>query len=1708
MESHLDAFELERALRRRMVDFSSENLFTRDRALSEVARRIWEGPSEKGGLIAEAWVEGAFPSQSSDHTLSSLAEAKLFNADLARHLDNMGCVPADRPLYKHQAEAIAAGRCPAGLGRSAFVVAAGTGAGKTESFLLPMLDDLYESERASNSMQCLILYPMNALVNDQVERLRGWLKGQGRIRLFHFTSETPETESEANREGLVLEPGEEASFCRARKTARGETTPRMPVPDIVVTNYSMLEYMLCRPQDQVFFGSNLRCIVLDEAHLYAGTLAAEITLLLRRLYERCGLRPDQVMQIATSATLGGTDEHLRKFAATIFSRSPSDVQTIRGERALVTLGLKIPPSVPPTAASLAERLVTTRTLAASNNTGKLELVADAMEAAQLRKRLSALTGAKLPDHEQRTAAVLADGLSHAPLLHQIQSLLFERERLRLADLASELWGNGDQVAVRATINVLQAAAAARRAPHEYPLIPHRLHLVGRAPNGLAVCLNPECTGPTGHLLQPFGTVQAGMPSRCCHCSKAMLALYRCYDCGEWVLAGAEQSGTPDLKIPPHFSTHHKILSHRVSEAIQQYPEAEGENGVRALERRIGPDGILRAPTEPGTPISVVPGCPNCRSRDIRPFANSSPLPLSIFAEATFAQMPVFPSETKVYRPAEGRRLLAFSDSRQEAARLGPRLTRQHENQVARAIILEAAGAPLPERQHQALTSMLQQAVAMGDTQLAAELQQRLDASMRRLASLIQSRPYVEQLLDYKGGEQHRAIYREAGAVRPWGQREWTHNRDAVRAPLNLSRLLATEFATLSVTAISLEKLGFIEILYPNVDQLQLPAEIDGRVPEAVSERLRACWPDFIRGILDTMRIEGLITTGDELDQDGTVADMPLGFWLSRQADGRRLKSIIGKTPSNRRRSFTKNVLKRAGMPDEIDTLDLLSVEVLYMAFEQLVTHAENPLTCIELDQTRQASDGNPVPGLRLVFDQLHYRVLDDLHECRTTGRLWPRSVLGCAPEATCDGTLQPISQTEIDHRPRYARQREEYRNSPLARMGLWAEEHSAQLAPAENRRLQDLFKNGIRNVLSATTTLELGIDIGGLTAVLLGNVPPGKANYLQRAGRAGRRADGSSAVVTFAKLRPYDLAVFADFGSFLAKELRSPNVLLDRERIGQRHLHSWLLGRFFRQLAHRDATGAMEAFGSMGEFCGRPFINYWDDQPDPPVRPAGPKRSDEFVAFLCEVRDQPAPEIVEAVTFLADATPIADRVNDWAGLLDEIIRTVNEALREWNADFDALHSAWTDAAGVGSVTRESKRQANAIGYQLRILWNLSVIEALSDQQFLPSYGFPIGVHRLQVLVEDENTKRVREEDQYRLERQGVLAIGEYVPGSRILVGGKVVTSRGLIKSWHGDAGPGQLGRLCVCANKHRFYSLSETPTQCPVCQDANRERPDETLLLIKHGFSSAAWDPPVRSTDVERIYSAEPMTLAFRDTDARILSRHDFHGVRGLDLGYRQDGEMLVVNRGENDLGFAVCLRCGYAASETSKQRSHGLNTLPDDFAYHSPLRDPNTRRTCRHGREACPPVHRFQVLGARQVTDVLLAEFHFLGPDVSDPKIVQTLGYALLRAGCRVLSLDSREMGLLLVPTGNDGSEFGAVLYDNVPGGAGHVRELLEYPDEWLEETRRVLFVSEHHHAVCNDACLECLLAFDTQAAYERHGFSRREALKRLNDAIANRMC
>ena len=113
-----------------------------------------------------------------------------------------------------------------------------------------------------------------------------------------------------------------------------------------------------------------------------------------------------------------------------------------------------------------------------------------------------------------------------------------------------------------------------------------------------------------------------------------------------------------------------------------------------------------------------------------------------------------------------------------------------------------------------------------------------------------------------------------------------------------------------------------------------------------------------------------------------------------------------------------------------------------------------------------------------------------VYRCLITGTLWPRSICGLSPEAKGESQLEPVTHAELDGDPRFGRMRTELMTAPVFQIGIWADEHSAQLEPDESRRIQELFAGGARNILSATTTMEVGIDIGGLSAVMMGNVPP------------------------------------------------------------------------------------------------------------------------------------------------------------------------------------------------------------------------------------------------------------------------------------------------------------------------------------------------------------------------------------------------------------------------------------------------------------------------------------------------------------------------------------------------------------------------------------------------------------------------------------------
>jgi hypothetical protein len=485
---HLDAYSAIDRARAELTSFVRSSFRFQSPLLDERVHRL----IDEFGLVAPSVVEATFPYEEpaqAPRTTAELAAAGLIHPDLVPILANASgeaCWPANRALYKHQVEAVRAYQA----GKSV-VVASGTGSGKTECFLFPAIDKvLRDGDLDTPGVRVLIVYPLNALVNNQMDRLRALLGHHPKIRFALYTRRLEHTERTAvrklERSGQVRLPAEIISRERLRESP----------PHILITNFSMLEYALVRPADEPIFSkhfSSPKLLVLDEAHVYAGAMAAEITMLLRRAWLRWGLDPHTVQGIVTSATMhqgvNGGPELLRKFSGDILSKSASSVVAIEGSRIIPPdSGVEIDVSMPEPSiiAALCTDFPTLR--AERKDDGSLFHVFDTSR--------ESLAAARAVVECLRPGFAGADAnLPGGPLLHEaLEPLAWVRslrkklhgDRLRVDLVANDLFGPGTGEATRrqAVHKLLEVLSLARSSPEGLPLLPVRLHAIVRGPHGV------------------------------------------------------------------------------------------------------------------------------------------------------------------------------------------------------------------------------------------------------------------------------------------------------------------------------------------------------------------------------------------------------------------------------------------------------------------------------------------------------------------------------------------------------------------------------------------------------------------------------------------------------------------------------------------------------------------------------------------------------------------------------------------------------------------------------------------------------------------------------------------------------------------------------------------------------------------------------------------------------------------------------------------------------------------------------------------------------------------------------------------------------------------------------------------------------------------------------------------------------------------------
>ena len=1612
----------------------------RSAALREYLETLYaREPGEPGALLAAPVLEAVFGWKLAETDMQGLARSGLLRRDLVSAMDKPSReyrgeyrFPRNRKPFQHQIECwrLLLGEVPRSV-----LVTSGTGSGKTECFLVPILEDLAR-ERADGGdltgVRALFLYPLNALINSQRDRLRAWCNGFGNdIRFCLYNGETPE---EASAQDQRRAGAEQVS----RKALRDRPAP------VLVTNSTMLEYMLVRTEDRPILRQSrgkLRWIVLDEAHTYIGSQAAEMALLLRRVLHRFEVNPSDVRFVATSATIGGAD------ASADLQRFLSEVSGAPSDRVHVVTGERFVPPLPP------------------------------------------LDPDRTPRDVQRLPAEgLYEALCHHPTIRAIRSRLAKKPATVEA-LREETGLDNDEVTT-----LLEKASSARG--KDQPLLPLRLHLFHRTQRGLWACVNSTCSGRDQAVGSgwDFGAVFPNRRTRCEHCDFPVFELVACRDCGQEYLSAEEAfaDDTGERKLNPCIeaddidefqlevdpddaddgedqpsdpSRKHRLICGRDI-------EAEGiEEQHLGQDRTLGAGGggvpVRLSPIENGPTVCLRCGARDHRRRLLRELRIGAPFALSTIVPTALEHTP--PMRTGAGLPSQGRRLLGFSDSRQGSARLAVRLQQEAERNRVRSILYHALAAERKVTDTGKLQEVIAELRKNRNPALRSVLEQKeAELAQARAASGLGTLTWKVAIDRLKDDSSLRRMHRYFGKMTylPADQDEFAKfclYREFFRRPKRMN---------------SAETMGLISLRYPM---------LEGKKPPPGWPLRPKDWPVFIKLVLDffvrdasAVNVEDAYLRWMGIPVRKRYVQGP--SYRERLTHHQRAWPAI--RPRIRLGRMPRLLREAAGLDDSPSSNDRINE-----AFEYAWS---------ELSPYLQAVG----EGYLLKLDEV--AVLSELPSgeiCPYTARVLDATLNGLSPYLPEHGEPERCKAFDPPRVPKaYWRDssgreadREEVvewlKTDPKVRkareLGIWsnlndrvatntpyfeAAEHSAQIDGPRLRELEQRFKGGELNVLSCSTTMEMGVDIGGLSAVIMNNAPPSFTSYLQRAGRAGRRGEGVSFALTLCPSSPHGEEVFDNPLWPFTSTISVPRVALDSARLVQRHVNSLCLGSFLDgRDVHRLKTGWFFKDDDSGSSPGRQFIEW------------------------CRSDAEEDERLNVGLTRLVRDTALT--ANPPENLLAGAARALARSMDTWQREVDALRK---DADQFRDEHSEARAPAViAIERQLRRLEGEYLLSELANRQFLPGYGFPTGVVSFIPTTIDE-LKRQQAAREGREEalgkrlgypsRQMEMAIREYAPGAEIVMDGRVYESAGVTLNWHLPPGVEDVSEVQALRHVWRCRHCGATgdapspPGQCPACGGSVKA----TKYLEPAGFAVDIRHSPHNNVASPNFVPVEPPWISCPTPEWASFADPRIGRFRYTDFGHLFHG-----SRGLNRHGYAVCLRCGRAASEIGPASERDVPDALQDG--HPRLRGGKKRDGSSHCTGTGFAIQRGLSLGGSRTTDVF--ELQLFG--LQDRDAALSLGIALRRAFCARLGIEEQEVGVSVRPgRAPDETILQSIfLYDEATGGNGYVAALRDHAVPALRKSIHILDCEKK----CDAACHGCLLTFDTQ--YDSANLDRHEARAFLTD-------
>ena len=489
-----------------------------------------------------------------------------------------------------------------------------------------------------------------------------------------------------------------------------------------------------------------------------------------------------------------------------------------------------------------------------------------------------------------------------------------------------------------------------------------------------------------------------------------------------------------------------------------------------------------------------------------------------------------------------------------------------------------------------------------------------------------------------------------------------------------------------------------------------------------------------------------------------------------------IASWLPQSSRNLRSDFLERLYARIGVGMSGEKIEEILRDLWQLSAEALRTIWEEVPSVNALWGGR----GNDGAVWRLRWDawvgQLNNSESDTLYKCDTCGNLNHLSLKEVCPTYRCPGNLKPINPL-VEFGENHYR----YLYEGLTPIPIDVHEHTAQITNQEGAERQQKFSSdrSALNVLSCSTTFELGVDVGQLHAVFLRNVPPTIANYVQRAGRAGRRLSAAAFVLTFCRNRPHDLGYFDTAADLISGKVSPPRISMDNVRIGRRHLHAVTLSRFWR-------TSHPEMFnGPDNKRRGIVRWFFFDTQE------TGANRV--YAWLQC----QPA-DLFDEITRIFPSEMAGDLGFDtWKWVAELVQKTEEDSEGLWRG---SLGMAQTELLSEYEEYRKlpAKRPKlySFAEAQKKRIRERQILGFLASRNVLPKYGFPVDVVSLKIESTDEWAQRVE------LDRDLRLALSEYAPGCTLVANGKV------IKSYALERIPGRAWpecRFAICSQCGKFH---------------------------------------------------------------------------------------------------------------------------------------------------------------------------------------------------------------------------------------------------------------------------------------------------------------